>query len=274
LGVQAGIRLVALDLDGTTVGPDGQVSSRLVGAVQQVQARGVRVMLATGRMLQSAMPYWRRLGLNPGPVITYNGAVVAELPQGSVWYRRTLPDEGARALVARALAADVLVQVYVGHELWLSRDDARAKRYIDVNRIVGWVKGYEAILQWPEPPIKVLLQGEALTLDQLRQEMTPLAEHYRVRLVKSQSDYLEMIADDVGKGEALRVLAARLGLRPQEVMAIGDAENDLDMIRWAGLGVAMGQAPHAVKAQAKWVTAPLEEDGAARALEHWLLGDQ
>ncbi|MCY0863418.1 MAG: Cof-type HAD-IIB family hydrolase [Sulfobacillus sp.] len=265
------IALIALDLDGTSVGPDGQLTPRLVAAVEKARAAGVRVILATGRMVQSAAPYWQALSLEPGPLVAYNGGVVAWMPEGEVRFKRTLPDTGARLMVNRALAAELLVQVYIGQELWVSREDARVRRYVEQHHIAAWVRNGEELLDWPEPPIKLLLQGEPDVLDGFRHLVQSEAEQHGIRVFKSQRDYLEMVPEGVGKGPALKVAADLLGIPQAQVMAIGDAENDVDMIRWAGLGVAMGQAPESVQSAADWVTLPLTEEGAAVAIERWVL---
>jgi hypothetical protein len=94
-----------------------------------------------------------------------------------------------------------------------------------------------------------------------------------MRIFKSQDDYLEVVREGVGKGPALRDVASRLNIPAVQVMAVGDAENDADMLAWAGYGVAMGQAPTAVKQAAKVVTKTIDEDGAAYAIETWALGN-
>ena len=92
-----------------------------------------------------------------------------------------------------------------------------------------------------------------------------------VRLVESQSDYLEVLAARTGKGRALRKVVDRLGIPARRVMAVGDGENDADMLAWAGIGVAMGQGHPAAKAAADVVAPSVEEDGLAWALEHFVL---
>lgn len=262
---------MVLDLDGTALRTDGTVSERLKSAVGGCLDRGVRVILATGRMAQSAERFWNELNLPPGPLIAYQGAMVIWVPDERVAAKVTLPDEGARRAVEWALQRDLLTQVYVGTELWVSREDVRVRRYIDANHIPAWVRGETEMTEWPEPPIKILLQDESAVLDKVRQELQPIVAPYPIRLFKSQSDYLELVHKNVGKSVGLDVAAKALNVSPERVLAIGDAENDIDMLKWAGLGVAMGQAPADVRAAADWVTDSVDDDGAAKAIEHWVL---
>lgn len=271
MGDATSYALVALDLDGTAVRTDGTVSLRLKRAVSLCQERGIRVILATGRMPQSALRYWQDLGLSPGPLIAYQGALVMWVPNGQIVTRVGLPDDGARQAVDWAVSHGLLTQVYVGAELWVSREDARARHYIDVNHIPALVRSAKDITEWPEPPIKLLLQDREAVLDGLRGELETLLKPYPVRVFKSQADYLEVVSDRVGKSVGLQAVADLLQIPRNEVLAVGDAENDLDMLEWAGFGVAMGQAPAAVKSACDGVTASVDEDGAAVALERWVL---
>ncbi|MBX5467375.1 MAG: Cof-type HAD-IIB family hydrolase [Firmicutes bacterium] len=266
------IALIALDLDGTAF--DARqgtgISDALKSAVAEAQASGVRVILATGRAVVSALPHWQALRLRRGPLIAYNGAEVVEVPQRTRWYRRQLDDEAARRLVALANEWDLLCQVYVGDELWVTREDLRVRQYVQKHKIPAWVRSWAEITAWPEPPIKILLQAEPEVLDRFRAAVAPIFADFPVRFMKSQADYLEMVPAGVGKGPALAWVAERLGVARDQVMAIGDAENDIDMLRWAGLGIAMGQSPPEVKAAADAVTRPVSEDGAAWAIR-WAL---
>ncbi|MCL4520555.1 MAG: Cof-type HAD-IIB family hydrolase [Firmicutes bacterium] len=266
------IRLVALDLDGTSLRHGGVISPGLEEAVARAQSEGIRVILATGRMAQSADVFRRALGILPGPMISYNGAEVVSMPENAVWVRHPVDEKAARALVTLALSQNILVQVYVADELWVSRDAERVRDYVKNNHVPVSVRDQEALLDWPEPPVKILLQAEPEVVDRFR----PVAERHMaghpVRLFKSQLDYLEMVGEQVGKGRALAEVADRLQLSANQVMAIGDNENDMDMLAWAGLGIAMGQSHDDIKAVSDFVTASVDEGGAAEAMGHFLWG--
>lgn len=266
--------MVAMDLDGTALQPDGTVSPALRTAVAACVERGIAVILATGRMPQPAQHYWEVLHLPPCPIIAYQGAMVIWMPGGLAESQIALPEQAARRAVTWALEQNLLVQVYVGSELWVSRDDSRVLQHIEPSHAsdVVRVRGSETLLDWPEAPIKVLLQGESAVLDRVRGELEELLRLDPVRLLRSHSDFLEVVHRQAGKSAGLRVVARALGVASERVLAIGDAENDIDMLKWAGFGVAMGQAPESVKRAANAVAETVERDGAARAIERWVLG--
>jgi Cof subfamily protein (haloacid dehalogenase superfamily) len=263
------IRLLAVDLDGTVMAPGDRISPVVRRALAAARAAGIHVMLATGRTGQSAAVYWRELDLDPGPTICFNGAGVLELPAGSWWFQKTLPDGPARAVVEAATGRGFLTQVYVGDELWVSREDPRVRRYVESNHIPAWVRPPADLTRWPSPPIKILIQGEPPALADLRAALAPWSDV--VRIVSSQRDYLEVLPLGAGKGHALAEVARRLAVPRAAVAAVGDGENDADMLRWAGLGIAMGQAHPAARAAADVVAPPVEEDGLAQAIYAYVL---
>jgi len=262
-------RLLAVDLDGTVMGPGDRISPAVRQALRAARAAGVHVLLATGRTGQSAAVYWRELELDPGPTICFNGAGVLELPAGSWWFRLTLPDGPARAVVAAATERGFLTQVYVGDELWVSREDPRVRRYVESNHIPAWVRPPAELVRWPSPPIKILVQGEPPDLADLRAVLAEWASV--VRIVSSQRDYLEILPQEAGKGRALAAIARRLGVPRASVAAVGDGENDVDMLEWAGLGIAMGQAHPAARAAADVVVPTVQEDGLAQAIYTYII---
>ncbi len=267
------MRLLALDLDGTSLTPEGGLSPGLGSAVWEARERGVTVILATGRMVQSAARFHQSLGLEAGPMIALNGAVVVRLPEREIWLLTPVNEAAARILVTLAIGEGFVVQVYVHDELWVSEDSERVREYVHNNQVPVWVRGAAEMAQWPEAPIKILVQGEPAQLDRFRRVAGARLAGYPVRLFKSQADYLEMVDHAVGKGKALAQVARRLSIAQARVMAIGDNENDVDMLAWAGIGVAMGQSAPGIQRMADYVTGTVQGGGAAQAIRHFVLGE-
>ncbi|MBI3625883.1 MAG: HAD family phosphatase [Candidatus Rokubacteria bacterium] len=259
----ASFDLVVLDLDGTILDRSMILDPALVAAVRKAVGRGCAVTLATGRMPAATRRYWEELGIR-APVILYNGALVREpttgrnlsvtgLPPGLPW---TLYEIYANAPV---------------HPLFY-RDDA-LYCLEPTHAVLTYCRemGVEAE-RIPEPEsfletgsfIKCLFIGHPADLSTLRAELTP-ATGSAARLVLSRTDYLELLPSGVSKGEALKVVARHLGIPPARTIAVGDQENDLEMIQGAGVGIAMPNSPAAVQAGAHRV-APLPEAGGLLAL--------
>lgn len=264
-------RLVAVDVDGTLVESDAQPTPRVAAAIRRAVEAGIWVVLASGRAFPSVRAYAQPLGLE-GPAICYQGAEVRLGSQGEVWFRRPV----ARALVEEAAA---LAREF-GLEVTVHQDDAV---YVQSphrdEAFYHWVFGMPPQVVedlWEmlrSDPLKFLLIGEPGQLDAAE---PTFRERFRGRLqiVRSHALFLEGVALGVSKGEALARVAQRLGVAREETVAVGDQDNDVSMMRWAGLGVAMGNAPAAVQAQADVVAPSVQEDGLAWVLETWVLAGE
>lgn len=261
-------RLVAVDVDGTLVASDAPPTPRVAAAIRQAVEAGVWVVLASGRAFPSVRAYAQPLGLD-GPAICYQGAEVRLGGEGRVLFRKTV----ARALVEEAAA---LARGF-GLEVSVHRDDAvymeslpRAETFYRwafgmAPRVVGSLQ--EALRG---DPVKFLLIGEPAQLNAAEPAFRARFQG-RLQVVRSHALFLEGVALGVSKGEALAHVARHLGVAREETVAVGDQDNDVPMMRWAGLGVAMGNAPAAVQAQADVVAPSVREDGLAWVLEGWVL---
>lgn len=265
------IRLVAMDMDDTTLRDDRTISERVVQAVQNARKQGVHVTFATGRMPASVKPYIQQLGLDV-PVITYNGAMIQEALSGKVLYRKVIPIETAREIVNWLLQQDIRFHVYLKDQIFVEKMNDWSRQYARATlvpveetnlqeRLATEEDGVEKILLFGEPEMTVAWANEI----HLRYEG-------RVRSTKSKPHFLEIIHSTVNKGAALASLAERLGVKREEVLAVGDSLNDIEMIRYAGIGVAMGNARQEVKEAADVVTATNQDDGVAQAIEKYVLG--
>lgn len=273
-------RLVALDLDGTSLTSDGQITRRLSRAVREAQARGVIVTLATARRWIGATPYAEQLGVE-GALILYDGAMARAYPGGGVEMARPLDpsvtQRAAESLAARGLEVVAQVGGPDGERLVVGETAADSP----------WIDAYLA--RFPQQVTRVALAdlasaaAETLRLvsfgpeELLRASLDALDGLEAGWQVLPQGSYdigeLTVFAREVSKGAGLRWLAASLGISMAQTMAIGDHVNDLSMLRAAGLGVAMGNADPEIQAAANAVTASNDEDGAALAIERYILDD-
>ncbi|MDQ7093068.1 Cof-type HAD-IIB family hydrolase [Desulfosporosinus sp. PR] len=266
------IRLVAMDLDDTLLRDDWTISPRVVKAIQKAQAQDVKVTIATGRMPVSTRPYALQLGLDV-PVITYHGAMIQQVISGEILFRRVIPSKLAVEIIRDVLSRGFYAQVYLKDRVITSRFNELSEKYARISSVViEEADLVSTISQEPEGVEKILLMAEEADLDRL---VPVLKQGYgeKVHLTKSKPYFLEMTDTSVNKGVALAALAERLGIAREEVMAIGDSFNDLEMISYAGVGVAMGNARQEIQAQANIVTATNQEDGVAEAIERYVLGE-
>lgn len=258
------IRCVGIDLDDTLLRTDMTISPIDKAAIKKAVERGIKVLPASGRMVQSIRPYVLELGLEV-PVIAYNGAIIQEVLSGKILYHRPVPLEEARLIAPIFREAGIHLNVYLNDELYMDELTAWGRKYA-ANAGVDPRPVGDLLKHLNEPPHKLLAAGEIELIDQLQ---TRLQEEFegRLQFVKSKPNYLEILAPEVSKGEALRELTTRWGIKRDEVMAIGDAPNDLSMIAWAGVGVAIGNADPIVKEKATLIVADHEHNGVAEAFE-------
>ena len=267
------VRLLALDLDGTILPEDRPISGRTRLAVGRARAAGVRVVLATGRMYRSALPHVEALGLD-GPVICYQGAYVRERPgpdgaPGAILRHLTLPAGVARDAVRWARDHGLDPHVNRDDQLVMAVGDETAPDY-ERHAGVGAQFVPDLATALDGPVTKVLAVGATgLPARLLATARADFAGHAEVTV--SHPDYLEFMAPGVHKGAALHWLAERLGVPLTATMAIGDQFNDLEMLSMVGVGVAMAGAPSEVRAAADHVTGGIDEDGAAQAIERFVL---
>ncbi|WP_407306310.1 Cof-type HAD-IIB family hydrolase [Desulfosporosinus sp. SB140] len=266
------IRLVAMDLDDTLLRDDWTISPRVVKAIRKAQAQDVKVTIATGRMPISTRPYALQLGLDV-PVITYHGAMIQQVISGEILFRRVIPSTLAIEIIQDVSSRGFYAQVYLKDRVITSKISELSEKYVRISSVViEEADLVKTISQEPEGVEKILLMAEEADLDKL----SPiLSQSYgeQVHLTKSKPYFLEMTDRSVNKGVALAALAERLGIAQEEVMAIGDSFNDLEMINYAGVGVAMGNARQEIQAQANIITATNQEDGVAEAIERYVLED-
>jgi Cof subfamily protein (haloacid dehalogenase superfamily) len=264
------IRLLAIDLDGTLVNDRLEMGPRDVAAVKAAAAAGVTVVLATGRMFKSSLRYAQPLGLT-GPIINYQGAVVRDIASGEVWYRCELTVPMQQRVLAIAEPRDWHVNAYVDERVYTARARPEADLYARIAMVPYEVVG--PLSKWvsQDSTKMVLVDLDPADVPARMAELSTWMGDV-ARVTRSLDWFVEVVNPVVSKSRALAMVADRLGIAQTEVCAIGDNTNDEDMVTWAGFGVAMGQAPDALKAVAKYVTGPIGEAGVAQVIERFVIG--
>lgn len=266
------IKLVAIDLDDTLLDSGLQIPPLCLKAVGQVQEKGVIVTLATGRMFASALPYARQLeAVRDIPIITYQGALVKCSHSGKILYYHPLVKDKAMEIMQYFKKNQIHFQAYFDDQLCMEELTEEGLDYsqlagiepVIIQDLVGEASHKDSC------KILAVIENEKLLLDM---EMELREIHGReLHITRSKPYYLEVMDPRANKGDALKVIAEHYGIHRREVLAIGDSYNDMAMIEWAGIGVAMGNARKSVKEAADYITASNEEEGVAEALQRFIL---
>ena len=237
---------------------------RTLAAIRAARAAGIRVVIVTGRMFVSVRPYVIQAGIHD-PVVCYQGAVVAE-PDTGRWLRHEpIPVALAREAITAIAAEEFHVNVYVDDELFVREITPEARAYADFQGLVIHEVG--DLAAWLEkPPTKVVSVGEPELLDGLEERLKTRFDG-RLHISKSLPFFLEIAAPHVTKGSGLQFLAEHLGVSAERTVAFGDGENDLELLEWAGFGVAVANAHERVLEVADWVSPPVTEEGVAQVIE-------
>ena len=258
------IKLIASDLDDTLLNNERKISARNEAAIRQAIAAGVVFTLASGRMYCSMKPYAEKLGLDV-PLVSYNGGLVKGALSGNEFVKKPLKLPTALKLLQYAKQKGYYIQVYINDQLFIKEHNAYSAAYCQVAGIQPIAIG-EDVYNITTAPNKLLLMTEAAEFAATWQD---IAERFKdeVDVTSSKDNYLELMEPGVNKWVAIKELAAGLGIKPEEIMCIGDSNNDLCMIKNAGIGVAVGNAKDEVQHQAKIVTAANDHDGVALVIE-------
>lgn len=268
------IRLIALDIDGTIIGDDGIVGARTRAAIRAAMERDIAVSLVTGRMVSSAMRFARDLGLSQ-PIVGYQGGLIRAMPHpgspnlGRLLMHTAIPADAARLIVGWTREHGLDPHLNHLERFILRADDPNADDY---SAFMGARAELvpDLIEAIRHPVTKVLAVGEPpMPIEMARLARARFAGLADVTI--SHPRFLEFVAPGVSKGRAVRFLARRLRVSVGAVLAIGDQWNDLEMLTVAGHGAAMPTAPDGVRAVARYIAPPLEDEGAAQMIEQLAL---
>ncbi len=259
------IGLVAIDLDGTLLNSAKEITDTTAAVLRAAREEaGVRIVLASARPPRSVLPFYRLLGLDT-PMVNYNGALVMHPGDGRVLSHLPIPARAAREIIvlARQIFPEVVVSAEVMDRSYTDRVDPA------YNTETGQLFGPDVVApvhEWADQAMtKLLLLGEGERLGELA---LAVAERFagQVAMVQTEDVLLQIMHAEVSKARALATVAADLNVPRGRVMAIGDNANDVGMLKWAAIGVAMANAAPDALAAADYITDHHDADGAAHAI--------
>lgn len=274
------VRLISLDLDGTALLPDqASFSQRMENALLAAHRRGVAIVPTTGRQFALLPPPLRVKQPWAHLAVLCNGAEVRDLTTGEVLVSHYMAAADIAPLIEAAGALGLPAELSAGGTLYLTRADWDRELAMEG---LAFHKGVLARRgRAVEGPLSAFAERSGLAFEKVNllgltqalwERLSPAAEQLPLSCVWASPRSMEVTAREATKASGLRAVCRMLGVDMAQVMAIGDSGNDVSSLREAGLGVAMGNAPEPVKAAAKAVTASNEEDGAALAIERYVLG--
>ncbi|MDT3428419.1 Cof subfamily protein (haloacid dehalogenase superfamily) [Paenibacillus forsythiae] len=269
------IKAIFSDIDGTLLNSRHQITPETKSAIQEVKERDIPFVLVSARMPSGILPLQQELEIN-APVICYSGALVLGGSDAG-GHRETLhsvgigkSSVGALRSVISAGFPGISLSLY-SHDQWIVADRTnpwiiQEQEIIKVDPIERELSSY---IEEDHEIHKILCMGNPQEINRLAQTLKSAVPG--VSIYKSKDTYLEIMDEMVSKSYAIRELEAALHLSNRELMAIGDNYNDIDMILYAGLGIAMGNAPEEVKRVADQVTSSNDEDGLKAGIERFVL---
>ncbi|NLX09050.1 MAG: HAD family phosphatase [Chloroflexi bacterium] len=266
------IRLIVADLDGTLLNADHVVTPLTERALREAMAQGVQFTLATGKTFASTRAVIAQFGLHL-PLVCGNGTLV-HAPDGTILYRDPIPLEVVLESIEFGRQASMKPIVYSGAHLLAELWDENVQVLVDHHEPAPIiVSDLPAALRGPYPPDKLVFMNES-DLEGVAAFQIALEERFagRAQVVRSGvASLVELMPCGVSKGTALAFILDYTGFKAEEVIAFGDNCNDLEMIKLAGIGVAMGHAPEDVRRDADYVTGTNNADGVGHALYKFVL---
>lgn len=262
-------KLLAIDLDGTLLNSAGELTPRTVAALKKAKAHGMEIMLATGRMCCSGLVFARQLDIT-APCVFYNGAMVINPVTQQVYFRQEISEDFVTRVSAFFQQKGWYLQKYVNDTLYVVDDnDEHCRYYVSIAKVTPKALGQKF---WELKTASTKLLGCSNSQDDLYTMLEETKQKFGQELYVASSwkRFVELMHPQVNKARAVEKAASLLGIKQQEVACFGDSANDIEMLRWAGLGVAMGNASEEIKLASDAVAKSNDEDGLAQFVEQFL----
>lgn len=264
-GFQIMIKMVATDIDGTILNWDGSFSPAVVNCIKELDKNGVKVVLVTGRMHGSAVPIAEKLGLK-NPIVSYQGGLIKDI-NGKTLYQRQLPDDYAKKIILWSKENNAHINLYLDDKLYVEQDCDTIKRYI-----VGKFVNYKVCPFWQ---LKIENVNKILAIDYSNPDkVTSWVDELRkifpeLYIVKSTPYFCEIGNREAKKSSGVEFLRKMWGIKKEEVLTIGDQNNDIELLKAGGVAVAMGNATDELKKYADFITDTIDNDGFVKAINEY-----
>ena len=266
------IKLIAFDLDGTLTDDKKEITPHTLDALMNIQSQGVRLVLASGRPPYGMRPLARQLHMEQygGIILCYNGGHVEDCATGKVYVERKMPEEVLPMLHRFQEESGMTLMTYYEDKIYTEHPDDQYVGISAFNNKMQVVGVSDFLSEAPRPLNKCLIVGPHDKQVVWEEKIRETTKDY-LYVCHSTPYFIEILPKGIDKGPSLLSLGERLGVKPSEIMAFGDSNNDAQMLRLAGIGVAMSNADESLKQIADYVTLDNNSDGVAHALRHFSL---
>ncbi|MCJ8010390.1 Cof-type HAD-IIB family hydrolase [Paenibacillus sp. KQZ6P-2] len=262
-------KLIALDVDGTLLNDNHELSEQTMKTIQEVSRTGAEIVLCTGRGPQNSIPFMEQIGLT-GYVISHNGAATVDVETKEIVHQFAMDTKAIQPYMDYFREKRVHFDVNTAFNMYVDNVEGMAAEIRSMyENYLMLPLDMPPLQEFSEPIVKITAFAYADVLDQIYEETSKWTPKFNS--LRSGEYFLDLMHPDASKGNALKQLAERRGIRQEEVLAIGNYFNDITMLTFAGLGIAMDNSPQEVKAAANEVTASNNDDGVHEALLKYCL---
>jgi Cof subfamily protein (haloacid dehalogenase superfamily) len=264
-------KLIAVDMDGTLLNEKKEISDRCIQAICKLKENGKKFVIATGRPLNGVMNYINQLNLldDDDYVIAFNGALVQSTKTKQIIFNKPLSLDVYKELFTISKQLGVNIHALTEDSVLTPKNNPFTEIEANINQI-PIIEGAIEYIDASTIIVKVMFIDEPEKLDAIIPQI-PAWINEKYTILRSSPIFLEFLDKSVNKGAGVSAVAKQLGLEREEVICVGDAGNDLAMIRYAGLGIAMDNAMEEIKSEADFITYSNEEDGVAYVIEKFML---
>ena len=271
------VRLIAMDMDGTLLNPRQKISQENLIALQKAESLGVQLAVCSGRIANDVSFFLSDAGLHHCAVLALNGACCLDHPHGKPYALHTITAEASAAVLSALIEEKVTFAAFQAERVLVVQNDPYIPKmswgtYVDRDKPNAYAFGENAALGGIREGICKFVAIDRPGSVRLQRIQAQLCQIPGLSVTSSWKDNLEIMPEGVNKGTALSSFAEKLGIPAEQTAAIGDYDNDLDMIRCAGIGIAMGNASEGVLKNADHITETNENHGVAMAIERMLSG--
>jgi len=265
-------KLIALDIDGTLLNSKKQITTRVRSSIISAKKQGVKVVLASGRPYLGMLEALTFLGLSDTDdfALSYNGALVVKGREQQIISNNFLNGKDALELYYLANSLGVNILAYTTEYGLITPKKNKYTDFEAEHNAIDFTEFDFTKLSSKDEVIKIMMVDEPEILDVAINKL-PKSLKPKYSMARSMPFFFEFMSNKSNKGKGIETLAKHLGFNASEVICVGDADNDLEMLQFAGLGVAMGNAEDWIKAHADYVTLSNDQDGVAHVIEQYIL---